>query len=228
MKEPMQKITVTLSAVLAALLSSGCTSVGRLDKDLPPPTADEAIYILGLSPANHRAFIFPGEIKDGRFSQNSMRAASYYGSSVDGYIVAKAKAGDVLAITSILATESERSLFGKGFQACGEQKTLTFTAAGGKVIYLGDISFYENSTGLRFELSTNFSAAQHALEKRYPNLKVCLQNKAMPFTKPTGHANLTLLSSPFMFRGVDSQGDLDKSQHFAASGPLGAVRYEHS
>ncbi|RZL03549.1 MAG: hypothetical protein EOP36_04245 [Rubrivivax sp.] len=170
-------------ASLGTALLQGCTSVGRLDRDVMAPSANEAIYVLGLTPANHRAFIFPGELKDGVFIQDNMRAASYYGSSQKGYIVAKAKPSDVWAITNILVTESEAGYFGPGFAPCGGQNTITFKVPAGQVTYIGNVEFARQEKKLEVQYTSNFEAAKTYLEANYPNLRGLLQQGTFELAK---------------------------------------------
>jgi hypothetical protein len=170
------KYRITAGAVLAiaaCMALPGCTSVGRLDRDVAAPSAAEAIYVLGLMPANHRAFIFPGELKDGAFIQDNMRAASYYGSSQDGYIVAKAKPSDIWAITNILVTESEAGYFGPGFAPCGGQNTITFKAPAGKVTYIGNVEFARQEKSLAVQYTSNFEAAKLTSRPTIPTYEAC-------------------------------------------------------
>lgn len=164
-----RKIILALSLTIATALV-GCTSLGRLERDHPPPDQSETVYVLGLSPENYRVFIFPGEIKEETYHQNLWVAASYYGGSVDGYIIAKAKAGDTLGITAISSHSTDNSLLGRNFLACGDQKTITFTATPGGVIYLGDVIFSEAEDKLEYFLRNNFAAAKRNLESKHPRL----------------------------------------------------------
>lgn len=110
--------TLCTVLVLAALLCvAGCTSFRVVDPAASAP-AGEAIFVLGVQPANYRVMVFPGTVKDGVFRQSVVRMSAYYGAAKDGYVVGKAKPGDTLAITRVRQVANESDILGRDFVPC--------------------------------------------------------------------------------------------------------------
>ncbi|WP_165456845.1 hypothetical protein, partial [Aquabacterium lacunae] len=184
-----------IAIALTSSILLGCTSIGRLGENINTPAPNESIYILGLSPENHRALIFPGEMVGENYHQDMWRPASFYGSATDGYIIGKAKAGDFLGIVGIMSTESDRSLYGAQFGACGDQKTITFRAKPGGVVYIGDVSFKRGDKGLQFLISQDFNRAKTYLDRMHPKLAATVVHSEFELRKtgqPCEKKNTTL------------------------------------
>jgi len=172
----------------ASLLLGGCTSLGVLDKNVAMKSDKDSIFVIGVAPDNYRISVFPGNInKDGKFVQNPFSAAAIFSAADHGYVVGKAKAGDILAITNIRVVKSNKDLLGPDFAPCNGLNALTFTAAPGKVTYIGDVSYRYNGSGLNTKYSENYEAAKSYIDSAYPNLRGRLEAgsyKLMPTTIP--------------------------------------------
>jgi len=167
-------------------LCAGCASVGRLDKGIPAPAKNESIFVLGVTPENHRVMIFGGSTDTGFFKQNWLPAA-FYGGAEGGFIVGKAKAGSTLAITDVRVTESDKAILGLDFIPCDGAKTLVFEAPAGKVTYLGSVHYGVTGKGLQIDYWNDFEAARAYLSSAYPALSPKVEQggyKLLPVMQP--------------------------------------------
>lgn len=152
-------------------LTSACSSLGQLDASTSGPAEDESIFVIGVAPENYRIFVFPGSVKDGRFSQSLIRPATVYGSARQGFVVGKAQAGDVLAITQIRAVSDSSSILGADFKPCGDAKTMVFEAPKSKLLYLGSIEYKFEGNYLIAQYRDEIERAQRHIESNFPHLK---------------------------------------------------------
>jgi len=151
------------------VLLAGCTSIGRMEANVQPPTKDEFIFVIGLAPDNYRVGIFGGTEKNGRFTQNWLPAV-FYGGAQGGYIVGKGNAKATLAITGVQVTANDKTIVGSDYQACGGAEAAVFNGAPGKVIYLGDVEFRYAGKGLDRRYSNDLEKARSYLAAAYPAL----------------------------------------------------------
>ena len=173
-----------LSFVAIAAALSGC-SLGQIKGDIAPPAANESIFIVGVNPENFRISVFSGSVKDGRFVQGLMPAV-VYGGAVDGYVVGKAAAGAVLAITMVRVVPDSNAFFsGQNFVACGDAKTMVFEVPKGKVIYLGSLNYAFSDDKLKIASNIDLDAANHYIKASLPSLVGRLEYLE-PQLMPTG------------------------------------------
>jgi hypothetical protein len=169
-----------ISGVIAVSLTSACTSVGRLTADTPPPSQGESAFILGVTPADHRVSFFRGTLKDGRFSQNQILPAVLYSTPLDGFVVGKAAAGDVIAVTIVRVVPDAQSVFqGTNFSPCGDAKAIVFKVPAGKVAYMGSVDFALRGKQLTVRYGSELEAAKRFLASHYPTLADRVE--AVPF-----------------------------------------------
>ncbi len=164
-----------MKSLLASLLSlavlCGCTSLGRLETTAHPPGGDESYFIIGITPSNHRVSIFPGEIENGLFHQSRIYSAALYGAAKDGFVVGKAPAGRVLAITNVRVVADENAIYGRNFKPCESARTFVFTVPKGKVIYLGSVDYAFQNNKLQVRYRNDVAAAIKYIDANYPELK---------------------------------------------------------
>ncbi|PFH08897.1 hypothetical protein BCF11_1272 [Collimonas sp. PA-H2] len=159
-------------AVSLLVLLNGCTSMGQLDSTTLAPTDNESIFIMGVAPDNYRVSIFPGSIKDGVFHQNIFLPAAVYAAAKDGYVVGKASAGDVVAVTNVRVVKDSSSVFlGTNFHPCDDTKTMVFEVPKGKVIYLGDVEYTFGGKSVKVHYGQDMEAARVHLDKNFPALQ---------------------------------------------------------
>ena len=158
-----------LVCLVAIVMCGGCTSMGRLDTKSQAPDKNQSIFVVGVSPENHRIGIFGGTEKDGAFKQNWLPAV-FYGGAQGGYIVGKSSGGKTLAITAVQVTASEKSLIGTDFTACDGAETVVFQAPPGKVIYLGSVDYRVSGDKLEIRYWNDLEGARRYLSGAYPGL----------------------------------------------------------
>ena len=127
--------------ILTSLCLSACVAPVTLDRSAPPPTNVEAVLVLGVTHPDYKMVLFPGVVKDGRFHQDKLRAAPVYAFATDGYVVAKVKPGETLAITQVSYIQNHATEVGKHFVVCGESKTLVLRPRAGRISYFATMAY---------------------------------------------------------------------------------------
>ncbi len=153
----------------SAILCASCMSIGRVGEDAQPPKSDQAYFILGVAPANMDVTIFRGDISDGVFQQNVIAAATFSGTPEDGFVLGETHAGNTLAITFVIP-HGEPNLPASPMIPCGNAKTLSFDAPGGKVIYVGSVYYRAVGDGLVPSYRDDLEGARNYLAKHHPAL----------------------------------------------------------
>lgn len=168
--------------ILAILLSCAmvaCTSLGRLEQGASVVSPPESVFVLGVSPEGYRVMIFQGSLaKDGSFSKSKWNNANFAGHPDEGFVVASASAGQILALTDVTVVKDKETLLGARFNPCEGKMALTFTPdpVGGKVLYLGRVHFDRDENGLRPSFSTDgLESAKQYMAQHYPKLAANLQ-----------------------------------------------------
>jgi hypothetical protein len=176
-------------AVVACLVMTGCASVFQLDENARAPSNDESVVILGVSNEHYHVLIFPGSIdKDGTFSQSLIRPATVAGKPRNGYLVGRASADDVIAITAVVYHDNpDTAFFGSKFTPCADAKTMTFKVPHGKIVYLGDVDYQFVGRQLRVNYYDDLEKAQKYIDSSFPALKGRVEHIAPNFN-PTGKA----------------------------------------
>ena len=160
---------------LATVLNA-CTSPGGgpLEKGATAIPADESVFILGVSPVRYRVVIASGSIKahDGWFYRHPSASAVFMGAPDGGFVVARVRAGDVLALTSVTAVD-DKNVATRRFEACGGIRSIVFNApsSGGKVLYLGDVDYQMAGDKLSPRYTSNIDAAKRYMDSNYPAFK---------------------------------------------------------
>ncbi|MCM5680505.1 hypothetical protein M8A51_13300 [Schlegelella sp. S2-27] len=175
-------------ALVSAAFLTGCGTTAALDPDASGPAEDESVIVLGVQPANYRVMLFPGTVSAGKFTQDTWSGAAINGVPKDGYIVAKAKAGQVLGLVSVQATK-DGGHFGTAFNACGGRPALTFEVPKSKVLYLVDVEYVPHAVSLFVHYTHRFAAAEHHLRTRFPRIQGPMQQhafQALPTTASCG------------------------------------------
>ncbi|WP_288410509.1 hypothetical protein [uncultured Herbaspirillum sp.] len=165
-----------LTSLFSLAVLCGCTSLGQLDSTARASRKGESIFVIGVSPPNHRVSVFPGDIDDGVFHQSLFLPAALYGSAKDGFVVGKASAGEVLAITNVRVVSDEDALIrGQNFAPCYGAKTFVFQVPKGKVIYIGSAAYFFRNEKLEVHYRNDFEMAKNYIDANYPELKGLLE-----------------------------------------------------
>lgn len=154
---------------LVALAACSTTS-SRTGPPLPPPSANESVFVLGVAPGNYAVTLAPGKVENGVFKAGAPVAALSRAPQ-DGYIVAKVASGQALALTRTTRLAKDGAPASAPFGACGGAKTMVFAAQGGKVVYLADVGYESMKDGgvdVRFD--RNLEKARQYLAANYPDL----------------------------------------------------------
>jgi hypothetical protein len=153
---------------LIAWSISGCTTgVQNLKKSSNYALNEgEAAVVIGLKPDNLLIALHAGVIVDGRFEIPSKAKPSAAGQAQDGYLVIKAKPGDLLAITSVLRKPSASQLSGRHKTFCSGEKVYAFQVPKAGVFYLADFTLRETNNSLLIDPTVNsVSAKKFMLEQ---------------------------------------------------------------
>jgi hypothetical protein len=155
----------------AVCVLSSCATVGQVDQNITLKSNEESIFVMGVSPANAKILMFPGEIKNGEFAQDKWRNASFWGAPVDGYIVGRATSKELLAITGVTLLKENTAFYGQQFRPCNGVKTMAFNVPGGKVAYLGHVDYEVEGNTLKVHYSKDLAVAKKHIEAKYPELR---------------------------------------------------------
>ena len=186
----MKRLKVFIMCSLALL--TACTSFGQLDANAPAPSDSESVFVLGVSPDNYRVSIFPGSVSDGSFSSSLIRTAVVYGAAKQGFVVGKASAGDVLAITNVRVVSDSSSILGANFKPCGGAKTMVFEVPKGKVVYLGSVEYKFEGKQLLVQYRNDIEGARRHIDQNFPALKGKLETVDFKLLPKSGSCDSTI------------------------------------
>lgn len=163
-----------IAPVLLALALGGCGTTAVLEpgstKTIEP---DESLIVLGVN-SGYRVALFVGDVTGGQFKKNNWLGPVINGAATDGYIVARARAGQVLGLTGV--TAQGEGLFGQTYTACGGARAPVFHVPKGQILYLADIRYEPGggrSLSIRYE--DRLEAAAAFVRKQYPQFRGTLQ-----------------------------------------------------
>ena len=153
------------------LVLCGCAArQASLDRDTAPPSGEESIVVIGITPG-YGINLMPGRLDGVWFRQSGWRNSPIAGVPTDGYVVGKAPAGDLLAITTVYRVDREgRIIVGSSVGACGPGGTVVFEVPKGKVLYIGDFKYQLVPKGVAVQYAGDFDAAKKYVDERYPKL----------------------------------------------------------
>lgn len=189
----MSKFILSFAACSLALTAGCSTNIPRTAGN-PEPT--ESILIFGVKPENARLALHPGEVIDGKFKQNWFldTQAKLHDTPQDGYVTAKVKTGQALAMTTVQMSIGG-GLWGPVFSFCGNPRLLTFDVPAGKVAYVADIEFVQLGNSLKPRFSRDIEAARRHFKENHPNVTdevVQLDPQFIPASGCSGPAPQTI------------------------------------
>lgn len=156
-------------ATLAILALSACGGSGMLRPNTTvAASADESIVIMGVRPADFNVLVFRGEIRSGLFDMNTRTPATLHGEPFAGYLVARAKAGEPIAITAIVFNDG--TIVKPRFTPCGDTQTHTWDIPAGKVLFLGNFDFVRQGETLSVSTHFDVDGAKAHLSQHFPGL----------------------------------------------------------
>lgn len=184
----MRTFLVILS-ICAIFSTTGCVSFSNLEKSATlAHNSQDAIIVLGAKP-RFRVAIAPGEIIEGKVKIGAMAAINTY--PEEGYIVGRVSAAmfpNEYHIQLILPEGISGGAFGQAYGPCGDDQVLSFHAPAGKVIYVGDVEYSQESGRLAIKYSDDIDRARDFMKRHYPALANQLEFPGLQ-TKPIVHVN---------------------------------------
>ncbi len=175
------------TALCIALSTSACITLGNYNNDASLESETESYFLIGANSTAYKLTFFRGEVKNDRFDQSILYPATLSATPKNGFIMGKAPEGTTHAL--IHFDDNDKGLFSLmgPYRPCGDGKTMVFTVAGGKVLYLGDIAFKDKGK-LSFKPASisNINAAKKYIGKYHPKLKdkvVSWKYQLIPTTK---------------------------------------------
>lgn len=182
------------SAILLALAISAATLAGCAPTVVDPTTAvatDDTVYfVLGVKPDNMGVDVDPGEMRKGSWETGFRFGPPAYYVPTDGeFTVIKGKPGELLGIDAMQTFIKKGVPISSIYSPCDH--TLVFSAAGGKVVYVGSMSYWlVKPSGwfaqpfLKSRFDNDFAGAQAYMKAHYPALADRLElglGHMMPF-----------------------------------------------
>jgi hypothetical protein len=162
-------MTTRLAFIIALTASlSGCMTVSNLDGGTQlSANSKNTIFVMGVEP-DFRTAYSEGYGKDGKwYRDSSIASGNLY--PVNGYIIANVASSNKThpyGITQVLPT----GVGGKVYRPCVGTDVFAFSAPAGKVIYVGDLRFTEDSHKLHIAFDWNPERARNFLQAHYPSL----------------------------------------------------------
>jgi hypothetical protein len=190
-----------LFAGVASVLLAGCTSAFQLKDDAPAPSNDESVVILGVSDEHYQVSIFPGSIDKGVFVTTLIRPATVAGKSRNGYLVGKARANDIIAITLVRYKDNPDAILGfMDFVPCNGSNTMVFRVPHGKVVYLGSVDYRFNGRNLNIRYTNELEQAQRYIDSSFPALRGKVEHIAPEFMPMKASCNSTVYIPVYVSR----------------------------
>lgn len=167
-----------LSCLLAlCVLVVGCAPItGVLDEKVEVRPG-ESIFVLGITPRNYYVVVTRTEVeggvqlKPGFEYVSASGSANVVGRPTDGFVMWKGGTNQLFHIVRAKFLEHEDHGLGPEVLPCGDVTTRVYSAAGGKVVYLGDVQFSRDGSSFKESFSDRFEAAQLYMDQRFPQLR---------------------------------------------------------
>ncbi|CAA0109291.1 Uncharacterised protein [BD1-7 clade bacterium] len=145
--------------------------MGTVTPETSVDIAKESVFVVGVSPENYRVMFWPGSLSERGFWPSSMRNAVLYANPEGGYVVGKAKIGDIVALTMTRIVSDKSDIYGVDYGACEGSETIVFKVPARKVIYITDIAYKWSEDGLLTKYSDGYEKAKIYIDSKFPKLK---------------------------------------------------------
>ena len=185
--------------LLGTLALTACTSINRLPETAEIDANNDAIVVLGVSPAHYRIQVFPGTVRDGIWRERALGYADFYGVADDGYVIARVESDAALAIARLDDTRSPSGQRNETFYPCEGTRVVVFRIPKGKVLYLSDFEFGPPGKSFDFRETADLASATRWLDAKYPALRGRLEQGSFE-ALPTPGTGCTLGRWPFSGR----------------------------
>ena len=166
----------TLSCLLALCIPVvGCAPMtGVLDEKVEVRPG-ESIFVLGITPRNYYVVVTRTEVEGGvqqrRQFESAYGFANVVGRPTDGFVMWKGGTNQLFHIVRAKFLEHEDHGLGPEVLPCGDVTTRVYSAAGGKVVYLGDVQFSREGSSFKETFGDRFEAAQLYMDQRFQQLR---------------------------------------------------------
>lgn len=168
----------TLSCLLALCFPAvGCAPMtGVLDEKVEVRPG-ESIFVLGITPRNYYVVVTRTEVEGGVQQRRQFEFGSEYASAnvvgrpTDGFVMWKGGTNQLFHIMRAKFLEHEDHGLGPEVLPCGDVTTRVYSAAGGKVVYSGDVQFSREGSSFKETFGDRFEAAQLYMDQRFPQLR---------------------------------------------------------
>jgi hypothetical protein len=170
-------------AAAALLVLAACVPGPPLNETAAFSGGDESFFVIGAEPDHVDVFITRGDVENGHYAPDGWAKPAYASFPESGYIVGKARGTDVYGINTIFYKASRTAFLTSQFMPCGDDRTLTFRAKPGTVVYFTHMDIDLTSNGLVPRYHDDFAAAQAFLKAHYPLIADRLEHgeyKLMP------------------------------------------------
>lgn len=179
--DSVNSVVKAVQACMIAIALHGCMAVNNSAPGISKSENDVTV-IVGVKHA-HRVAIIAGAIANGKFTPYQEGYAANI-RPTDGYVVTQLPSRQGrYAITRVLIQAGSES-----FGDCEWKQALTFSADGGKVVYLGDLDFRVSRSQLTIEQSNDIEGVRQYVNSNYPMLKGLVEYDE-PILMPHAKAN---------------------------------------
>ncbi len=168
---PLRRLAIL--ALFGALLSD-CGTSAILKNDAEGPGPDESVLVVGIKTRPNGPELYGMHFIEATYSGETVdfgRETAFpviSGKGRDGYLVAKAKAGQVLVLARIFATTKMGKL--ESYLAYCRVRVMVAEVPKGQVVYLGDIELAEGDRQLLVRYGDDLVSAQKHMRTNYPRL----------------------------------------------------------
>ena len=193
-----------LLAAFACLLLHGCAT--PLDRSTQLPGPDESLLVLGAN-RPYSIMLIHGSIENGEFSPSSSRPPAIKGQPTDGYVTGRAKAGSLLALTTVSSIQPNGIMMDTTWSPCQMPAIMLFTVPPGKVIYLGSVEFAGSSgrPGLAMGYENRLAQAQQYVDTAFPALSGKLEYVAPDFVPHAARCRFDMSTGSTYYNGLRTE-----------------------
>lgn len=192
-------------ALSLPLLVAGCVA-GQVAPETDLPNKDKAIVVMGVTvngvhPEEAKLYLDSGSFDHGKFAKSYYYGAQFAASPINGYIVGEVDTKETTGLGAVKVNFDQEAVAGLSESGSSDfipsegTMTVAFAAAGGEVVYVGDITLdvtppkphtLESGT-LVISRTFNFDAARDYVDAHYPALRGPLTGesfKVVPYSYP--------------------------------------------
>jgi hypothetical protein len=193
-----------LFAAFACLFLYGCAT--PLERSVQPPGPDESLLIMGVNQP-YMITLGHGSIENGEFRISTTRPPALKGEPVGGYMTGRAKAGSILALTTVSSARPNSIMMDTTYNACQVPAIMLLTVPAGKVIYLGSVEFAgsKGRPGVAMRYENRLAQAQQYVDDAFPALRGKLEYIAPDFLARARSCEFVQSTGSMYFYGLRTE-----------------------